>query len=102
MQNIIELGEKATDAYFTQLQNSMLGLRRDIMETGEQIDIDRAYALVKQFKESRPELINVTFIREDGQILFTAKAPPSPQLPTLAAAPGRFGASQLYRRLGNS
>ena len=86
-QNIMELGEKAVDAFFTQLENGMLGLSRDIIETNDQIDLDHAFILVKRFKESHPELINITFIREDGQILFTAKVPPGPELPTLALEP---------------
>ncbi|MFH0995034.1 MAG: PAS domain S-box protein [Pseudomonadota bacterium] len=87
MRNIMELGEKAIDVYFTQMENSMLGLSRDLIETDGQIDLDHAFVLVKRFKESHPELINITFMREDGQILFTAKAPPSPTLPTLAREP---------------
>ena len=86
-QNIMELGEKAVDTFFTQLENSMLGLSQDIIAKDDQIDLNHAFNLVKRFKESHPELINITFIREDGQILFTAKAPPGPELPTLALEP---------------
>ena len=86
-QNIMELGERAVDGYFTQLENGMRGLSQDIIETGDQIDLDHAFILVKRFKESHPELTNITFMREDGQVLFTAKAPPSPKLPTLAPEP---------------
>ncbi|MEI6261427.1 MAG: PAS domain S-box protein [Deltaproteobacteria bacterium] len=85
--NIMELGEKAVDTFFTQLENSMLGLSQDIIAKDGPIDLDHAFNLVKRFKESHPELINITFIREDGQILFTAKAPPGPKLPTLALEP---------------
>ena len=86
-QNIMELGEKTVDTFFTQLENSMLGLSQDIIAKDDQIDLDHAFNLVKRFKESHPELINITFIREDGQILFTAKAPPGTELPTLALEP---------------
>ena len=87
LQSIMELGEKAIDAYFTQLENGMLGLIQDIIQANDQIDLDHAFILVKRFKESHPELTNITFIREDGQILFTAKTPPDPKLPTLALEP---------------
>jgi len=87
LQNVMELGEKAVDTFFTQLENSMLGLSQDIIAKDGPIDLDHAFNLVKRFKESHPELINITFIREDGQILFTAKAPPGPELPTLALEP---------------
>ena len=87
LQNVMELSERAVDTFFTQLENSMLGLSQDIIANDDQIDLDHAFNLVKRFKESHPELINITFIREDGQILFTAKAPPGPELPTLALEP---------------
>ena len=87
LMNIIELSEKGIDTFLTQLENSMRGLSRDLNETKEQIPLERAFVLVKRFKELHPELVNVTFIREDGEILLTAATPPGPSLPTLALEP---------------
>jgi PAS domain S-box-containing protein len=87
LQNIMELGEKAIDTYFTQLENCIHVLSHDIVGTDDRIDMDHAFNRVKQFKESHPELFNITFIRGDGQILFTATAPPGQTLPTLAQEP---------------
>jgi PAS domain S-box-containing protein len=87
LRNIMALEEKAIDTYFSQLEHSMHMLIQDIIGSDDRIDIDHAFDLVKRFKEGRAELSNITFIREDGQILFTAKAPPGPMLPTLAREP---------------
>lgn len=87
LQNITELAEKAIDTYFYQLQGRMLGLTREIVETDGAIDLHHAFSAVKRFKESHSELVNITFMREDGQILFTAFEPPGEELPTLAQEP---------------
>jgi len=81
------LGEKAVDTYFTQLQKRMLGLSQEIIETDDPIDLQRAFTLVKRFMESHPELLDITFMQENGQILFTAIEPPGQSLPTLAQEP---------------
>jgi hypothetical protein len=103
LQNIMELVQKAIDTYFTQLENSIHVLIHEIIETDDPIDIPHTFNLVKQFKESHPELFNVTFIRNDGQILFTATAPPDPTLPTLAQEPSfeKFR-SELHESKPNS
>ncbi len=84
LQNIMEMGAKAVDAYFLQMENSMRELSLDIIETDDSINLDHAFILAKLFKENHPELINVNFIRDDGQVLFTAKVPSGPELPTFA------------------
>ncbi len=84
LMNIMELVEKAVDTYLGQLENSLRGLSEDLSGVDEQSDLEHAFILVKRFKELHPELVNVTFIREDGRILLTAKTPPSPTLPSLA------------------
>ena len=87
LRNIMELESKAIDTYFTQLENAMLLLRQEIIGMGDQIDFEHTFNLINLFKGIHPELLNITFIRDDGQILFTAKAPPGPILPTLARKP---------------
>jgi PAS domain S-box-containing protein len=87
LQNILEPVEKAIDAYFVEMECGIIGLSRDIIGTDDPIDLDRAFILVKQFKENHPELLNITFMRENGQILFTAIEPPGQTLPTLSLEP---------------
>jgi PAS domain S-box-containing protein len=87
LQNIMELGERAIDTYFVQLENRMIGLSRDMVGTDGRIDLDHGFDLVKRFKESHPELLNISFMREDGQVLFTSVIPPGSALPTLAQKP---------------
>ncbi len=65
LQNITELAEKAIDTYFFQLQTRMLGLTQDIIETDDPIDLQHAFEVVKRFKESHLELLNITFMRAD-------------------------------------
>ena len=45
------------------------------------------FMLIQRFKELRPEFYNINVLRADGQVLFTAKNPPAPNLPTLAQEP---------------
>ena len=83
----MELGSKAIDAYLTSLQNGLLMISQQLTETGDSIDFDRAFILLKRFKEARPELINVMLINPEGQILLTAKTPPGMDHPSLAQQP---------------
>jgi PAS domain S-box-containing protein len=87
LQNIMELEVKAIDSFFMDMKDDLLILSHEIIGMDDQIDIDHAFDRVKQFKSYHRELFNVTFIRDDGQILFTATAPPGPALPTLAREP---------------
>ncbi len=87
LMNIMELGGKAVDAYFTQLENGIRGLSEDLTGSGDLADLDRAFKLLYRFRDLHPELVDVTYMREDGQILLTAKTPPGPGLPTLAREP---------------
>jgi diguanylate cyclase (GGDEF)-like protein/PAS domain S-box-containing protein len=90
---IMELGSKAIDTYLTSLQNGLLTLSQQLTETGDSINLDRAFILLKNFKEARPELINVTLINPEGQILLTAKTPPSIDQASVAQQPS----FKLYR-----
>ncbi|MEI8395501.1 MAG: bacteriohemerythrin [Rhodospirillaceae bacterium] len=84
LSTVAESASRTTDSYFDQLAKGLGGLAEDIAQTGTNINLDRAYGLVKRFVDLHPELINVTLIRADGQILLSAKDPPSPTLPSLA------------------
>ena len=84
LMTITELESKAFDSYFTRLELDLKGLAEDLPQQGDMIDLDQAYVRFKKFKEFRPELINITLIRPDGQILLTARNPPGTSLPSLA------------------
>jgi PAS domain S-box-containing protein len=96
--NITHLSEKGIDTYLVQLSNDMVRLSQELLRKNGLIPFDQAYRLIKGFKERHPELRNVTFLKEDGQVLLTARNPYSPDLPSLAAEPS----FQQYRRESNS
>ena len=87
LQNIMALEAKAIDSYFMDMKDDLLILSQEVIGMDGQIDIDHAFDRLKQFKQYHRELFNITFIRDDGQILFTATARPDPTLPTLAREP---------------
>jgi len=87
LQNIMALGEKAIDIYFVQLENGMLRLSRDITGTNDPIDLERAFDLIKQFNENHPELNNIDFILDEGQILFSTKTPLGRTQPSISSIP---------------
>ncbi len=72
------------DGYFTHLYAALKGLAEDLTRQNEQIDLDQAYILVKRFREIHTELFNVTLIRNDGEVLLTAKNAPGTIHATLA------------------
>ncbi len=84
MATIMEMEAKAFDNYFTHLELALKGLGDDLSSEGEQIDLDRAYVLVRKFHERHPELFNVTLIQADGTVLLTARNPPRTVHATLA------------------
>ncbi len=87
LQNIMTLEERAVDAYFSHLERDMLALGVNIIGTDEQIDIEHTFTLVKQFSEGHTELFDISVIRDDGQILFAAEAPPGQTPPTFVLEP---------------
>lgn len=84
LMSIMELSEKSLDTYFFQLEADLTLLGLDWTENGDQIDLERSHFLLKRYKDQHPELTNITVLRPDGQVLFTAKTPPGNSLPTIA------------------
>lgn len=82
---ITELGSRSVETYFTQLDLALRSLSDDLTATGDPIDLDRAFGFLKRFLDLHSDLVNVTLIRPDGQILLTAKTPPGAAQPSLAA-----------------
>jgi PAS domain S-box-containing protein len=87
LQNIMTLEERAVDTYFTQLERDILAMGVGIIGTDDKIDIEHAYTLAERFSEGHLELRDISVIREDGQLLFSAEALPGHTLPTLAQEP---------------
>lgn len=85
--NVMELESQAIDSYFTRLENVMRVFARDLGDLGTADELAQGFVLVQRFLELRPEFFNIMVLRADGQILFTAKDPPAPGLPTLAQEP---------------
>ena len=87
LQNIMTLEERAVDTYFTQLERDIIAMGIGIIGTDDKIDIEHAYTLAERFSEGHLELRDISVIREDGQLLFSAEALPGHTLPTLAQEP---------------
>jgi diguanylate cyclase (GGDEF)-like protein/PAS domain S-box-containing protein len=72
---VVELGERALDVYFTQLETALGTLARALEETRELGELDRAHRraatteLVGRFLDFHPELTNVAVVRADGEML---------------------------------
>ena len=84
---VTTLEAKAIDNYFTHLESDLKALGDELASKGERIDLERAYVLVKRFKELHPELINVSLIQADGALLLTANSPPGSTQASLAKEP---------------
>ncbi len=87
LSTIMELGSKAVDTYFTQLENALLALNKELTESSDQIDLERAFILLKRFREAHPDLVNLTFISPEGQVLLTAKSSQGLDHPSVAQQP---------------
>ena len=81
---IATLEARAIDRYFGYLESDLKNLGENLARKGERIDLEQAYAQVKRFKELHPELVNVTLIQADGDVLLTAKNPPGTTRVSLA------------------
>lgn len=76
MTTIAEMGEKAVDQYFMQMEADLQNLALNWLDRGEQLNLEQCYADARRYKQLRPELVNLTMIRPDGEVLFTAKTAP--------------------------
>ena len=81
---VATLEARAIDSYFSHLEIELKGLGEDLAGKDERIDLEQAYVRVKRFKELHPELVNVTLIQADGEVLLTARNPPSTMRVSLA------------------
>jgi PAS domain S-box-containing protein len=81
---VAELGARSIDGYFGQLQRDLDRLAADIVQGDPAVtDAWRTYEMFKRFAVVHPELINVSLLRPDGSIPFTAKRPPGVQVLSL-------------------
>ncbi|MEI7429854.1 MAG: PAS domain-containing protein [Betaproteobacteria bacterium] len=87
LNTIVYLEAKALDSYFTHLENDLKGLSEDLTKNTAQIDLQAAYILIRRFQKQHAELFNLTFIKNDGEVLFTAKSPPKTINASLAKEP---------------
>jgi signal transduction histidine kinase len=73
MASAVELGERAIDTYFLQLEAALKELAVDLVVLDAPIDRGRVLTRLKRFNAVRPELVNVVFMRSDGSILADAE-----------------------------
>jgi PAS domain S-box-containing protein len=78
------LEARAIDSYFEYLKIELKRLGDDLPGKDDRIDLEQAYLEIKRFKELHPELLDVTLLHANGDVLLTAKSPPGIALASLA------------------
>src|SRR5436305_557689 len=68
---VMELGERAIDSYFVQLEKAMKTLTLNIAERGGLSDVSSAKILLERFSALHSEFASLSVTRADGQILAT-------------------------------
>ena len=91
LRTITELEARAVDNYLLHLEGDMKSLSNGLTHHGDEIDLQQAFRVFKDFKENHAEVYNVTLIRPDGEILLTARNPPGSVHATLANEPSFKG-----------
>ncbi len=96
MQTVLELGEKALDQYFVQMDAGLQALALELGAQGGLADLQQAQHLLQRYNRLHPETVSVNLLRLDGQVLVSsvgrrpgggADGNPHGGLPTLAQAP---------------
>lgn len=82
-----ELGEKALDAHFSQLERALDLLSRDLIGEDGRPDARHVRSLLQRFIQVHTDLLNIALVRLDGQILVAAHAPPDTALASVANEP---------------
>lgn len=96
--SLAEMGEKALNSYFGDIEKALSILGEDIRGRDGSIDIRAASVLLKRFWRVYPESRIVIVARPDGQILATSESAPGERLPTLGAEPSFIrGREELQR-----
>ena len=84
LSTVTELGEKSADHYFQLLHVSLSGLAEELQQSPTadgQYDLER----VRRYSRRHPELLDVSLIRQDGQMLLSTQADVGTVMPSLAA-----------------
>ena len=84
LNTITEMGEKSLDNYFLQLHADLKNLALNWTEHGDDFDQQKAFRDLQRYRQLRPELVNVTVLRGDGEVIFNAKTAPNTNRHSLA------------------
>ena len=87
MQTVLELGEKALDHYFVQFDAGLQHLALELGAQGGQADLPRAQRLLTRYGQLHPEVVSVSLVRIDGQVLASSVTSRLDGLPSLAREP---------------
>jgi diguanylate cyclase (GGDEF)-like protein len=82
--NVAELEARAVDIYLSQLGKDLRDLAEVLPQHEGRIDLSQAHMLAKKLVAQRSELVNVTLIEPNGDVLLTAKHAPGTLKVTLA------------------
>ena len=69
MQTVLELGEKALDRYFVQVDTGLHALALELGAQGGLADLQQAQRLLQRYHRLHPETASVNLLRLDGQVL---------------------------------
>ncbi|HWH74031.1 MAG TPA: sensor histidine kinase [Methylibium sp.] len=83
LQTVLEIAQKATNAYFAEFDAALQVLAREVQADPEHRDPERTVALLRRFKELRPDITALNLLDLEGGVVATASAPARAALPPL-------------------
>ena len=88
LRTVLELGQRAIDQYFVDMEAGLKWLSEDLIGPDGQVgDAARATRRLKHFRDIHPELSAVNLVGIDGQILASSEREGAGPLPSLAGEP---------------
>ncbi|HVG52618.1 MAG TPA: EAL domain-containing protein [Xanthobacteraceae bacterium] len=88
---VMEIGNRAADIYFSQLEMSLKALTQELEGNGELANVttklrrEQTWALIRRFRELHTELLNIEIVGANGEVLLSANDPPGTDLPSIAS-----------------
>ncbi len=81
---LAELSGKSINAYFAHFENSLSVLSEELLDTDGALNVVRAQARLKRFREINSEIANVNLADLNGQVLASAVGTPGAPLPNIS------------------
>ena len=84
LETILDIGSRTIDSYFVQMERAIFLVSRQLAASGDTINPEKAREVLQEFQDLHPELVNMTVISAEGQILVAAHAMADAHLPSVA------------------